>query len=52
MTLKLALESDENSRWLAILIGSEKDAEYWLEMQSNQAADEDVPTAAEIRQVK
>jgi predicted PurR-regulated permease PerM len=33
MTLKLALESDEKTRWLAILIGSEKDAEYWLAKQ-------------------
>ncbi len=30
MTLKLALERDENTRWLAILIGSEKDAQHWL----------------------
>lgn len=30
MTLKMALESDERTRWLAILIGSERDAEYEL----------------------
>ncbi len=30
MTLKLALESDERTRWVAILIGSERDAEYAL----------------------
>jgi len=30
MTLKMALESDERSRWIAILIGSERDAEYEL----------------------
>jgi predicted PurR-regulated permease PerM len=30
MTLKMALESDENTRWIAILIGSERDAEYAL----------------------
>lgn len=30
MTLKLALESDERTRWIAILIGSERDAEYAL----------------------
>jgi len=29
-TLKMALESDENTRWIAILIGSERDAEYAL----------------------
>ena len=28
MTLKLALESDKRTRWIAILIGSERDAEY------------------------
>lgn len=30
MTLKLALESDEHTRWIAILIGSERDAQYAL----------------------
>jgi len=30
MTLKMALESDENTLWIAILIGSERDAEYAL----------------------
>ena len=30
MTLKLALENDERTRWVAILIGSERDAEYAL----------------------
>ena len=30
MTLKMALESKENTRWIAILIGSERDAEYAL----------------------
>lgn len=31
MTLKMALESDERTRWIAILIGSERDAEYAIE---------------------
>ncbi len=31
MTLKLALESGESTRWLAILIGSERDAEHELQ---------------------
>ena len=31
MGLKLALESDERTRWVAILIGSERDAEHALE---------------------
>ena len=30
MTLKLALESDDNTRWIAILIGSERDAAHEL----------------------
>jgi len=30
MTLKLALESDADTRWIAILIGSERDAQYAL----------------------
>lgn len=30
MTLKLALESDTRTRWVAILLGSERDAEYEL----------------------
>jgi predicted PurR-regulated permease PerM len=31
MTLKLALESDTRTRWIAILIGSERDAKYALQ---------------------
>ena len=31
MTLKLALESDERTQWIAILIGSERDAEHALQ---------------------
>jgi predicted PurR-regulated permease PerM len=34
MTLKLALESDERTRWIAILIGSERDAHYAISQQS------------------
>lgn len=30
MTVKMALENDERTRWIAILIGSERDAEYAL----------------------
>jgi predicted PurR-regulated permease PerM len=38
MTLKLALESDERTRWLAILIGSERDAIHELSSQSAESA--------------
>lgn len=31
MTLKLALESDDGTRWIAILLGSERDAQYALD---------------------
>jgi predicted PurR-regulated permease PerM len=41
MTLKMALESDERSRWIAILIGSERDAEYALAQRMNAEASED-----------
>ena len=37
MALKLALEHDERSRWIAILIGSERDAEHAL--QEREAAE-------------
>jgi predicted PurR-regulated permease PerM len=30
MTLKLALESDKRTRWIAIIIGSERDAQHAL----------------------
>ena len=33
MTLKMALERDDDTRWIAILIGSERDAQYALESQ-------------------
>lgn len=35
MTLKLALENDEDTRWIAIFLGSERDAQY--ELESRQA---------------
>jgi predicted PurR-regulated permease PerM len=38
MTLKLALESDDRTRWIAILIGSERDAEYALNNPEPDAA--------------
>jgi predicted PurR-regulated permease PerM len=36
MTLKLGLESDERSRWIAVLIGSERDAEHALQKQADR----------------
>ena len=33
MTLKLALESDESTRWIAIFIGSQRDAQYAVSSQ-------------------
>jgi predicted PurR-regulated permease PerM len=36
MTLKLGLESDQRTRWIAILIGSERDAQH--EVQKRRAA--------------
>jgi predicted PurR-regulated permease PerM len=39
MTLKLALESDERTRWVAILLGSERDAEYELRGLAEQEAE-------------
>ena len=36
MTLKLALENDEDTRWIAIFLGSERDAQY--ELESRRAA--------------
>ena len=44
MTLKMALERDENTRWIAILIGSQGDAEYALASRQRpevESSDED-----------
>ena len=47
MTLKLALESDERTRWVAVLIGSERDALHELErMASEDAAEADQATSS------
>ena len=37
MTLKLALESDPRTRWIAIVIGSERDAQHALEQRQARA---------------
>jgi predicted PurR-regulated permease PerM len=38
MTLKLALENDERTRWVAILLGSERDAEHELRSRAAEEA--------------
>ncbi len=43
MALKLALENDPNTRWIAIFLGSERDALY--ELESRQPADPDQATS-------
>lgn len=39
MTLKMALERNRDTRWLAILIGSERDAEFQLAAQEQSSED-------------
>jgi AI-2 transport protein TqsA len=39
MTLKLTLESDERTRWIAILLGSERDAEHALKERAESVSD-------------
>lgn len=48
MTLKLPLESDERTRWIAILLGSERDAVYALRRRAEKeaAARDDQATSA------
>ena len=38
MTLKLALERDQRTRWIAILLGSERDAHYYVLERRRKAA--------------
>ncbi len=40
MTTKMALEANKGTRWLAILIGSQRDAEWELELQRKDEATE------------
>ena len=39
MTLKMALESDDRTRWVAILIGSERDAQYAIRRRAKKNSD-------------
>jgi len=43
MTTKMALEADERTRWLAILIGSERDAEFALARQHMEQEENSSP---------
>ena len=38
MTLKLALENDERTRWVAIFIGSQRDAQHTLAIEDDKAS--------------
>ncbi len=47
MTLKMALENDERTRWVAILLGSERDAVYELRSrQREKAKNQATPTSS------
>jgi AI-2 transport protein TqsA len=37
MTLKMGLESDERTRWIAILLGSQRDAQYAIDCKQEEA---------------
>ena len=39
MTLKMALESDDRTRWVAILIGSQRDARYAIRRRAKRKSD-------------
>jgi predicted PurR-regulated permease PerM len=41
MTLKLWLEGDESTRWIAILIGSERDAQHDVQERQQDSDDEE-----------
>ena len=47
MTMKLPLEADERTRWIAILLGSERDAEYALRHRAELEALEHEPAEAD-----
>ena len=46
MTLKMALESDDRTRWIAILLGSERDAGYALRRREQARADQPTSTSS------
>ncbi len=47
MTLKLWLDADESTRWIAILIGSERDAQHDVDIQRRIGEESSVDTTAE-----
>ena len=47
MTLKLALENDERTRWVAVLLGSERDADYAIRRRAaRRKADQATSTSS------
>jgi hypothetical protein len=42
----MALENDERTRWVAILLGSERDAEYALRSRAKQKEDQATSTSS------
>ncbi len=46
MTLKMALESDERTRWVAILLGSERDAVHALRSRAREEAEAQATSAS------
>ena len=47
MTLKIALDSKENTRWIAVLLGSEASAEVVLETTTNTSAQDSAGSVKE-----
>jgi hypothetical protein len=46
MTLKMALESDEHTRWIAVLLGSQRDARYAIRRRARRRSNADQATSS------